>query len=133
MKSLPQQITSSNITTLDTPAIDGQIEQSIDYAKRLSAESRAKAEQGKGGQRQYQGQGQQQPYQQATQVQAGQQQPSITPQTVADDDIPFQKKEKQMAERRKYGKKYCKYTEMKVDFVDYKNTDLLKLSMSERG
>ena len=35
-----------------------------------------------------------------------------------------------MAERRKYGKKYCKYTEMKVDF---KNTDLLKLSMSERG
>ena len=38
-----------------------------------------------------------------------------------------------MAERRKYGKKYCKYTEMKVDFIDYKNTDLLKLSMSERG
>ena len=38
-----------------------------------------------------------------------------------------------MAERRKYGKKYCKYTEMKVDFIDYKNTELLKLSMSERG
>jgi small subunit ribosomal protein S18 len=38
-----------------------------------------------------------------------------------------------MAERRKYGKKYCKYTEMKVDFIDYKNVDLLKISMSERG
>jgi small subunit ribosomal protein S18 len=38
-----------------------------------------------------------------------------------------------MAERRKYGKKYCKYTEMKITFIDYKNTDLLKLSMSERG
>ena len=38
-----------------------------------------------------------------------------------------------MAERRKYGKKSCKYTEMKVDFIDYKNTELLKLSMSERG
>lgn len=97
----------------DTPAIDGQIEQSIDYAKRLSAESRAKAEQGKGGQRQqsqYQGQGQQgqaynpyqysqsqgqgqqgQPYQQApqAQVQAEQQQSSTTPQTVADEDMPF--------------------------------------------
>lgn len=38
-----------------------------------------------------------------------------------------------MAERRKYGKKFCKYTEMKITFIDYKNTDLLKLSMSERG
>ena len=38
-----------------------------------------------------------------------------------------------MAERRKYGKKFCKYTEMKIDFIDYKNTELLKLSMSERG
>ncbi len=38
-----------------------------------------------------------------------------------------------MAERRKYGKKYCKYTAMKVDFIDYKNIDLLKISMSERG
>ena len=38
-----------------------------------------------------------------------------------------------MAERRKYGKKSCKYTEMKVDFIDYKNTELLKISMSERG
>ncbi|WP_419771343.1 MAG: 30S ribosomal protein S18 [Candidatus Marinarcus sp.] len=38
-----------------------------------------------------------------------------------------------MAERRKYGKKFCKYTEMKVDFIDYKHVDILKLSMSERG
>lgn len=38
-----------------------------------------------------------------------------------------------MAERRKYGKKSCKYTEMKVDFIDYKNIELLKISMSERG
>ncbi|MDD2640355.1 MAG: 30S ribosomal protein S18 [Arcobacteraceae bacterium] len=38
-----------------------------------------------------------------------------------------------MAERRKYGKKFCKYTEMKVDFIDYKNVEILKLSMSERG
>ena len=38
-----------------------------------------------------------------------------------------------MAERRKYGKKYCKYTEMKVTYIDYKSIDLLKLSMSERG
>ncbi len=38
-----------------------------------------------------------------------------------------------MAERRKYGKKYCKYTEMKIDAIDYKNTELLKISMSERG
>jgi small subunit ribosomal protein S18 len=38
-----------------------------------------------------------------------------------------------MAEKRKYGRKYCKYTEMKITFIDYKNTDLLKISMSERG
>lgn len=38
-----------------------------------------------------------------------------------------------MAEKRKYSKRYCKYTEMKVDFVDYKNLDLLKISLSERG
>ncbi|MFA7083716.1 MAG: 30S ribosomal protein S18 [Arcobacteraceae bacterium] len=38
-----------------------------------------------------------------------------------------------MAERRKYGKKFCKYTEMKITFIDYKNVEILKLSMSERG
>jgi len=38
-----------------------------------------------------------------------------------------------MAEKRKFAKKYCKYSAMKVDFIDYKNLDLLKISMSERG
>ncbi len=38
-----------------------------------------------------------------------------------------------MAERRKFAKKYCKYSAMKLDFIDYKNLDLLKISMSERG
>ena len=38
-----------------------------------------------------------------------------------------------MSEKRKYGKKSCKYTEMKVDFIDDKNIELLKISMSERG
>ena len=38
-----------------------------------------------------------------------------------------------MAERRKFAKKYCKYSAMKLDFIDYKNGDLLKISMSERG
>lgn len=38
-----------------------------------------------------------------------------------------------MAEKRKYGKKYCRYSEMKIEWIDYKNVDLLKMSMSERG
>ena len=38
-----------------------------------------------------------------------------------------------MAEKRKYGRKYCRYTEMKIVYVDYKNLDLLKMSLSERG
>ena len=38
-----------------------------------------------------------------------------------------------MAEKRKYSKRYCKYTEMKIDFIDYKNVDLLRMSLSERG
>jgi small subunit ribosomal protein S18 len=38
-----------------------------------------------------------------------------------------------MAEKRKFAKKYCKYSAMKVDNIDYKNLDLLKISMSERG
>jgi small subunit ribosomal protein S18 len=38
-----------------------------------------------------------------------------------------------MAERRKFAKKYCKYSAMKLDFIDYKDADLLKISMSERG
>ena len=38
-----------------------------------------------------------------------------------------------MAERRRFAKKFCKYSAMKIDFIDYKNVDLLKISMSERG
>ncbi len=38
-----------------------------------------------------------------------------------------------MAERRKFAKKYCKYSSMKLEYIDYKNGDLLKISMSERG
>jgi small subunit ribosomal protein S18 len=38
-----------------------------------------------------------------------------------------------MAEKRKFAKKYCKYSSMKLEYVDYKNLDLLKISLSERG
>jgi small subunit ribosomal protein S18 len=38
-----------------------------------------------------------------------------------------------MAERRRFAKKYCKYSAMKLDTIDYKDLDLLKISMSERG
>lgn len=37
-----------------------------------------------------------------------------------------------MAEKRKYSRKYCKYCEAKIDFIDYKDTTLLKYSLSER-
>lgn len=37
-----------------------------------------------------------------------------------------------MAEKRKYSKKYCKYCEAKVEFLDYKDTKMLKHSLSER-
>lgn len=37
-----------------------------------------------------------------------------------------------MAEKRKYSKKYCKFTEAKIDFIDYKDTVLLKQCLSER-
>ena len=35
-------------------------------------------------------------------------------------------------ERKKYSKRYCKYTEAKIDFIDYKDIDMLKYSLSER-
>jgi len=38
-----------------------------------------------------------------------------------------------MAEKRKFAKRYCKYTAMKVGYVDYKDLDLIKMSISERG
>ena len=35
-------------------------------------------------------------------------------------------------ERKKYSKLYCKYTEAKSEFIDYKDIDMLKYSLSER-
>lgn len=37
-----------------------------------------------------------------------------------------------MAERRKYKKRYCKYCEAKVDFMDYKDIGALRFSLSEK-
>ena len=37
-----------------------------------------------------------------------------------------------MAERRKFKKRFCKYCEQKVDFIDYKDLAGLKFSLSER-
>ena len=37
-----------------------------------------------------------------------------------------------MAEKRKYKKRYCKYCEQKVDFIDYKEVGTFKFSLSER-
>jgi small subunit ribosomal protein S18 len=37
-----------------------------------------------------------------------------------------------MAEKRKYTKKSCKYCEMKVDYIDYKDLRVLRHSLSER-
>ena len=37
-----------------------------------------------------------------------------------------------MAKKRKYSKKYCRYSEAKVEFIDYKDTSMLKYCLSER-
>ncbi|RAX57147.1 30S ribosomal protein S18 [Helicobacter monodelphidis] len=37
-----------------------------------------------------------------------------------------------MADKKRYSKRYCRYTELKIDFLDYKDVDLLKHSLSER-
>lgn len=37
-----------------------------------------------------------------------------------------------MADKRKYARKYCRYTEAKIEFIDYKDTALLKYGLSER-
>ena len=37
-----------------------------------------------------------------------------------------------MSEKRKYKKRYCKYCEAKVDFIDYKDLSSLRFSLSER-
>lgn len=35
-------------------------------------------------------------------------------------------------ERRKYARKYCKYCEAKIEYIDFKDTKLLKQALSER-
>jgi small subunit ribosomal protein S18 len=37
-----------------------------------------------------------------------------------------------MAERTTYKKRFCKYCEAKVDFMDYKDVGALRFSLSER-
>jgi len=37
-----------------------------------------------------------------------------------------------MSEKRKYKKRYCKYCEAKIDFMDYKEVASLRFSLSER-
>jgi small subunit ribosomal protein S18 len=37
-----------------------------------------------------------------------------------------------MSEKRKYKKRYCKYCEAKVEFIDYKDVASLRFSLSER-
>lgn len=37
-----------------------------------------------------------------------------------------------MKQERKFKKRYCKYCEMKVDYIDYKDVNSLKFSLSER-
>jgi small subunit ribosomal protein S18 len=37
-----------------------------------------------------------------------------------------------MSEKRKYKKRFCKYCEAKVDFMDYKEVASLRFSLSER-
>ncbi|MDE5926499.1 MAG: 30S ribosomal protein S18, partial [Helicobacter sp.] len=33
-----------------------------------------------------------------------------------------------MAEKKRYSKRYCRYTEAKIDFIDYKDVEMLKHS-----
>jgi len=37
-----------------------------------------------------------------------------------------------MAEKRKYKKRYCKYCEQKIDYIDFKEIGTYKYSLSER-
>ena len=37
-----------------------------------------------------------------------------------------------MNERKKYSRRHCKYSEAKIEFIDYKDIDMLKYSLSER-
>ena len=37
-----------------------------------------------------------------------------------------------ITEKRKFKKRYCKYCEKKIDFIDYKDLNLIKFTLSER-
>lgn len=37
-----------------------------------------------------------------------------------------------MAEKKRYSKRYCKYCEAKVEFLDYKDTSSYRYTLSER-
>ena len=37
-----------------------------------------------------------------------------------------------MAEKRKFKKRYCKYCEAKIEFIDYKDIELMKHTLSDR-
>lgn len=37
-----------------------------------------------------------------------------------------------MAEKKKYSKRHCKYCESKVEYIDFKDIDLMRHSLSER-
>jgi len=37
-----------------------------------------------------------------------------------------------MSERKKYGKKRCKFCDMKIEYIDYKDLETLKFGVSER-
>ena len=37
-----------------------------------------------------------------------------------------------MSERKKYGKKRCKFCDMKIDYISYKDLETLKYGLSER-
>ena len=37
-----------------------------------------------------------------------------------------------MAEKRKFKKRFCRYCQQKVDYIDYKDLTQLKFSLSER-
>ena len=37
-----------------------------------------------------------------------------------------------MNEKKRYSKRYCRYTEAKLEIIDYKDIEMLKYSLSER-
>jgi small subunit ribosomal protein S18 len=37
-----------------------------------------------------------------------------------------------MADRKRFTRKFCRYSAQKIDYIDYKELDLLRISLSER-